>query len=529
MKILIADPIAPIGIDFLKEQTGFKITEAYGSTFEELITLIREMDALIVRSETKVTAELLEAAPNLKAIGRAGVGVDNIDIEAATEKGVVVLNSPSGNTMATTELTFTHMLCAARPIHRAHASMQNKEWNRKTFAGCELHGKTLGILGLGRIGTEVAKRAQAFGMQVLAHDPFLKPERAHDLGVELSTLDRLFTQSDYITVHMPLTERTKHIIDEAAIDKMKPNVRIFNCARGGIIKDSALLQGLKSGKVAAAGLDVFEEEPLPTDSEFRKLPNVILTPHLGASTEEAQASVGLEIAQSITNFFKKGLIATAVNMGSVDAKTLQFITPYLKLCTGLGTIVQQMAPCPIEHLKITYWGKIIEFDAMPLTRAILKGYLQKIMGKNINDINAPHKIKELGIEVEVTKSSTNASYTDLIAVCGIDAEGQRYEVQGTLFGKSQKPRIVNMNGHPIEANLQGHLLVLYNRDFPGMVGIMGTILGKDGVNIANMTLSRNGQGDTALTVYELDDLPSVKALENIKEHPDITDVKMIDI
>jgi D-3-phosphoglycerate dehydrogenase len=297
MKILVADKISPKGVAYLRAQPGYEVIEAYGSSPERVLELVRDVHAIAVRSETRISAEVIAAAPLLRVVGRAGVGVDNVDVDAATERGVIVMNTPSGNTIATAELTFTHLLCGARPVPQAAASMKAGQWDRKSFGGIELFKKTLGVVGLGRIGSEVAKRAQAFGMRVLAYDPYLAPSRAKAMQVEPATLDELLAQSDYITVHMPLTDDTHYMIDEAAFAKAKKGLRIFNCARGGIIKESALVEAIKAGKVAAAGLDVFEDEPLAKDSELRSLPNVVLTPHLGASTAEAQESVGIEIGQ----------------------------------------------------------------------------------------------------------------------------------------------------------------------------------------------------------------------------------------
>src|SRR5471030_2900997 len=363
MKILVADKISPKGVAFLRQQPGLEVIEAYGSSPEKILELVKDVHAIAVRSETKITAAVLAAAPLLKVVGRAGVGVDNVDVEAATERGVVVMKTPAGNTIATAELTFTHLLCGARPVPQAAASMKAGQWDRKTFSGIELFKKTLGIVGLGRIGTEVARRAQAFGMRVVAFDPYLAPSRAKAMQIESVTMDELLAQSDYITVHMPLTDDTHYMIDEAALAKCKKGVCLFNCARGGIIREAALIEALKSGHVAAAGLDVYEEEPLAADSELRKLPTVTLTPHLGASTAEAQDAVGIEIAHQIADVLSGGVISNAVNMPSLDAATLKVIRPYLDLGAKLGTLLQQISPEKVSALRITYCGKIVDLDA----------------------------------------------------------------------------------------------------------------------------------------------------------------------
>src|SRR5882762_2943210 len=416
MKVLVADKISPKGVAYLRQQPGFDVIEAYGSKPEQVLELVKDVVAIVVRAETKITREVFAAAPMLKVVGRAGVGVDNIDVEAATERGVIVMNTPSGNTIATAELTFTHMLCGARPVPQAAASMRAGQWDRKTFSGIELFRKTLGIVGLGRIGSEVAKRAQAFGMRVLAYDPYLAPSRAKAMQVEGVSLDELLAQSDYITVHMPMTDDTHYMIDEAAFEKCKKGLRIFNCARGGIIKESALIAALKSGKVAAAGLDVFEDEPLAKDSELRTLPNVVLTPHLGASTAEAQESVGIEVAEQIADVLAGGVIRNAVNMPSIDAAALKILGPYLDLGAKLGTLVQQIAPAQIAQLNITYWGKLIDLDANAVTRSIERGFLRRISGEEVNYVNAPFMLERLGVRAEVVKSTDDAGYTELIQV-----------------------------------------------------------------------------------------------------------------
>ncbi|PTX90763.1 phosphoglycerate dehydrogenase [Opitutus sp. ER46] len=529
MKVLVADKISPKGVAYLRQQSGLEVIEAYGSSPEKVLELVKDVHAIAVRSETKITAEVFAAAPLLKVVGRAGVGVDNVDVEAATERGVIVMNTPSGNTIATAELTFTHLLCGARPVPQASASMRAGQWDRKSFSGIELFRKTLGIVGLGRIGGEVAKRAQAFGMRVLAFDPYLAPSRAKAMQVEGVTLDELLRQSDYITVHMPLTDDTKYMIDEAALAKCKKGVRLFNCARGGIIKEAALIEALKSGHVAAAGLDVFEDEPLAKDSELRKMPNVVLTPHLGASTAEAQESVGIEIAEQIADVLKGGVIRNAVNVPSIDAATMKILGPYINLGTKLGTLVQQIAPQQISMLSITYWGKLLDSDVNAVTRSIERGFLRRISGAEVNFVNAPARLERLGIRAQVVKSTQDAGYTDLIQVEATTDDGKIYSASGTLIGKANEPRIVNINGREVEVLADGKLLVLENMDQPGMVGEVGTILGKDGVNIADMSLSRLTPGGTAYMVVRVDSEPSESARKVIKGHPAIKMAKFVQL
>ncbi len=527
MKVLVADKISPKGVAFLRQQPGFEVVEAYGSSPEKVLELVRDVHAIAVRSETKITAAVFQAAPLLKVVGHAGVGVDNVDVEAATNHGVVVMNTPAGNTIATAELTFTHLLCGARPVPQACASMKAGQWDRKSFSGIELFRKTLGIVGLGRIGGEVAKRAQAFGMRVLAYDPYLAPSRAKAMQVEGVTLAELLRQADYITVHMPLTDDTRYMIDEAALAKCRKGVQLFNCARGGIIKESALIAALKSGHVAAAGLDVFEDEPLARDSELRSLPNVVLTPHLGASTAEAQESVGIEIAEQIADVLRGGVIRNAVNVPSIDAATMRVLGPYLDLGAKLGTLVQQIAPAQIAQLRITYWGKLVEHDTNAVTRAIERGFLRRISGDDVNFVNAPVILERLGIHAEVIQSNEEADYSELIQVEAITPEGKVHSALGTLIGKANEPRIVGINGREVEVAAEGKLLVLENVDQPGMVGTIGTILGRANVNIADMSLSRLTPGGTAYMVVRVDTEPGESARQEIRGHSAIRMAKFV--
>jgi D-3-phosphoglycerate dehydrogenase len=529
MKVLVADKISPKGVAFLRQQPGFEVIEAYGSSPEKVLELVKDVHAIAVRSETKITAAVFAAAPLLKVVGRAGVGVDNVDVDAATERGVVVMNTPGGNTISTAELTFTHILCGARPIAQAAASMKAGNWDRKTLSGIELFKKTIGVVGLGRIGSEVAKRALAFGMRVLAYDPYLSPSRAKAMQVENVTLDELLKQSDYITVHMPLTDDTLNMIDAAAIAKCRKGVRLFNCARGGIINEAALIAALKSGQVAAAGLDVYETEPLAKDSELRSLPNVVLTPHIAASTTEAQESVGIEIAEQIADVLLHGAVRNAVNMPSMDAATVKVLGPYLDLGTKLGTLVQQIAPAQIATLRITYWGKVVDLDVNSVTRAVQRGFLRRISGAEVNFVNAPVVLERLGVKVEVVKSTDDSGYTELMRVEAVAADGSSHSAEGTFAGKANQPRIVGINGREVEVAAEGKLLVLENVDQPGMVGTVGTILGKAGVNIADMSLSRLAPGGTAYMVVRVDTEPGEATRKEIKGHAAIKLAKFVQL
>jgi D-3-phosphoglycerate dehydrogenase len=529
MKILVADKIASSGVEYLKSLSGFEVIEAYGSSHEAILELVKDVSGIVVRSETKVTREVIEGAPLLKAVGRAGVGVDNIDIDAATEHGVIVMNTPGGNTIATAELTFTHMLCGARQIAQANASMTAGRWDRKLYGGSELFRKCLGILGLGRIGAELAFRAQAFGMRVVAYDPFLVKKRAKDMGVEAMDLDAVLKEADFITVHMPLTGSTRNMIDKTAIAKMKDGVRLFNCARGGIINQDDLVEALASGKVAYAGLDVYDDEPLAEDSPLRHIHNLVLTPHLGASTKEAQESVGIEIAEAVARAVEGGVIQNAINMPSVDIKTLDALAPYLRLGENLGNFLQQITPNEINKLKITYFGKIVDIDANPLTRSILLGYLKNISGENVNSVNAPILLERLGVENEVVKSSGESDYNELIVLEATGANGEIFSVEGTLIGKSGQPRIVHINGREVEATPEGVMLVVENQDVPGIVGTLGTLLAKSGVNIAAMSLSRNHVGGLAINIVNLDTAPDENAFQEIISNENIKSALVVSL
>jgi D-3-phosphoglycerate dehydrogenase / 2-oxoglutarate reductase len=526
-KVLIADSISPRGAEELSRDNSLEVVTKTGLSEKELLDLIPDFSALIVRSETKVTAKILNAGTRLRVVGRAGVGVDNVDVETATRRGVVVLNAPGGNTVSTAEHAFSLLLSVARKIPQADASVREKNWNRKNFQGVELYNKTLGVIGMGRIGSELSRRAIAFGMRVIAHDPYLAAARARSLQVELvDELDDLLASADFISLHTPLTNETRHLVDLARIQKMKPGVRIINCARGGLIDENALAQALQDRHVAAAALDVFETEPLPDDSPLRSAPNLVLTPHLGGSTAEAQESVGIEIAQSVRAALLDGTIRNAVNMPSLDAKTLSIVGPHLRFGEKLGKFLSQVAPKRVDTLNINYSGKVNEVDTTAITRAVLKGFLQTAGGSDVNEVNAPAFAESLGLKVSETRLSAAGDYTDLLELSAT-AEGKTVSVGGAFFGAT--PRIVSVNSRPVEARPHGVVLVLENTDRPGMVGRIGTLLGNHGVNIATMSLSRNQEGGTALTVLNLDTRPSDEILKKILESDDIHSAQVIEL
>ena len=527
LKVLVADPISQRGIDELAAGGSLHVDVQTGLKEPQLIEKIGPYAGLVVRSETKVTARVLEAATNLKVVGRAGVGVDNVDVEAATRRGVIVMNTPGGNTISTGEHAFSLMLAIARNIPQADASVKAGKWDRKAFVGVELYNKTLAILGMGRIGTEIARRAMAFGMRVLAYDPYLSASRARSLQVELvEKLDDLLPAADFITLHMPLTAETKHMLNAERLARTKPGVRIINCARGGLIDETALAEALASKQVAAAALDVFEEEPLPADYFLRRLPNIVLTPHLGASTTEAQEGVGREVAQQIRAALLEGEIRNAVNMPSIDAKTLEVIGPHLQLGEKLGRFLSQVAVKRCDGLNINFSGKINDVDTTAVTRAILKGFLQQAGGKEINAVNAPTFAESLGLKVTESRESALGDFTELIELTAVGESGWA-SVAGTFFGST--PRIVKINGRYVEAKPEGVLFLLENRDRPGIVGHVGTMFGKHNVNIAGMSLSRNEAGGQALTLLNLDSVPGDDLIKELLAVGDIATARVVQL
>jgi D-3-phosphoglycerate dehydrogenase / 2-oxoglutarate reductase len=530
MKVLVCDPVSPKGIALLQQRPEFQVVVLPKRLSEaELLPVVSDAVALVVRSETKVTRNVIEAARQLRVVGRAGVGVDNVDVEAATQKGIVVMNTPGGNTISTAELTFAAILNLARKVPQAHASMTQGKWDRKQFQGAELSDKTLGVLGMGRIGSEVAKRALAFGMKVQGYDPFLNEARAKALGVELATdLDDVYRDADFITVHMPVTSETRGMLNAAAFAKMKPGVRIVNCARGEILVENDLIAALDSGKVAAAALDVYSTEPLPAEHPFRKHAGITLTPHLGASTHEAQEKCGIEVAEVIAAYLLTGEVRNAVNLPYLDAKTYEQVKPYLTLGEKLGRLLSQLAPPQVDRLHITYGGKAQELTNIdPITRAILQGFLSRAEVKDLNNVNVRSIASTLGLTVEEKRSSEPVTFYEWLHVqvfCGAE---KVVSAGGTFFGSPDNPRIVRVFSRPTEIIPSGVVLLLTNKDRPGIVGYLGSLMGRHKVNIASMSLNRDTAGGHALTVLNLDSVPPAEALEEIRNDPDISNVQVV--
>ena len=516
-QILVADPISEKGIEMLKAEPSFEVVVNLGLKKEDdFAAAAKDASAIIVRSGVKVTAKVIEAAPNLKCIGRAGVGVDNIDVPAASKRGVVVMNTPGGNTISTAEQAFTLMMSLARKTPQAHASIVAGKWDRKSFSGTEVNGKTLVVLGMGRIGAEFAKRAKAFAMRVVAYDPYLSKNRAESLGVELcEDLDEAVKQADFITMHMPMTPETKHMLNEKRLASLKKGVRIINCARGGLIDDNALAAALTSGQVGGAALDVFEVEPPPADYPLLKAPNTVFTPHLGASTEEAQENVGIEIAETVMNNLLHGTVVNAVNMPNVDPATLAELGPFLRFGELLGRLVSQLAPARANVVRINYSGKVGAGDTTLISRAVLKGYLERAVGaENVNYINASGVAENLGLRFTESRLPEPSEFHDLIEVI-VKADAETASIAGTFFAGD--PRIVKVNDRRIDARPEGTLLIIENIDRPGMIAAYSTILGKNQVNIADMSLARNKEGGTALTILTLDSTPDEKVIAELEK------------
>ncbi|MBI5639773.1 MAG: phosphoglycerate dehydrogenase [Nitrospirae bacterium] len=523
MKVLVSDNISPKGVEILKK-AGLEVDVKTGMKPEELKACIGEYSGLVIRSATKVTAEIIDAAVNLKVIGRAGSGLDNVDKNAASKKGIVVMNTPGGNTVTTAEHSLAMLFATARLIPQATASMKAGKWEKKKFMGVELFNKTLGIVGLGNIGSQVAKKAQGLEMNVIAYDPFLSEEKAAALGIKKVSLEELFTLSDFITLHTPLTPETKGVINAKTIQTMKDGVRIINCARGGIINEQDLYEALKSGKVACAALDVFEKEP-PENSPLLTLDNVICTPHLGASTEEAQENVALAVAEQIADYLVQGTIRNAVNFPSIPSDQIPRLQPYITLAEKLGGFSSQIFEGGATEIIVEFHGDAATVNTAPVAIAALKGYLTPILLETVNFVNAPFIAKERGIEIKETKSGDAGDYHSMIAM-RIKSKDKESYVAGTLFSKKD-PRVIIIDGFTVEIVPEGELLLIYNNDKPGVIGNIGNLLGKNNINIARMHFGRETAGGTAISVVSIDSSPTPEILEQIKGLPNILSVKHI--
>ncbi len=519
--VIVLDTLAQEGLDLLDAAEGIQYEVRTGLKGDELRIALTEFDGAICRSGVKLTADVLEGNRRLKAIVRAGVGTDNIDKPEATRAGIVVMNTPAGNTLSTAEHAITLMLALSRNVAPAYQALVEGRWDRKKFMGTQVAGKVLGIVGLGRIGVAVAKRAQALEMQVLGYDPFLSKEKAQELGIEpVDTVDQMLPLVDYLSVHTPLTEETRNLIDTAQVEAMRPGVRLVNCARGGIYNEQALVAGLESGKIAGVALDVYAEEPC-TDSPLFGMTGVLCTPHLGASTEEAQTSVAVEAVGLLTDYLTTGAIRHAVNVAAIDPKTMESLRGYLDVAYRLGMLLAGIQPSGIKACHLLYRGEIARRETKVLTSAFAAGLLQHALDEEVNLINAGVLLQDRGIEL-VTESRSDMGAFRATMAAEITTEQGKHAATGTIFGQSM-PRLVALDGYRLEAYLDGYLLVFKHQDVPGIIGSVGTIFGQHGVNIAQMAVGRAGDapGGDAVGVLNLDGEPGAESLEAVREHPSI--------
>ncbi|MFA7677549.1 MAG: phosphoglycerate dehydrogenase [Candidatus Omnitrophota bacterium] len=522
-KVLVSDKLSPEGVKILQD-AGFEVDCKYKLSPQELKEAITEYQGIIIRSDTKLTKDVIGEATNLKVIARAGVGVDNVDIEAATKKGIIVMNAPGGNTISTCEQSFALMLSAARNIPFAHISLKSKQWERSKFKGTELYSKILGIVGLGRIGKEMAKRALAFGMEVLVYDPFVSQDLAERIGAKLSDLKNLLKTADFITVHTPLTPETKGLISDKELSLMKPTAFVINCARGGIIDEKALAKALKEKRIAGAALDVFSKEP-PFDLEIMEPDNIVLTPHLGASTQEAQVNVAIEAAQCLKDALLGKAIRNAINYIQLDPETYKIVGPYFNLAEKMGLFMSQIIEGGIKEVQISYLGEISSYKVDVLGAAFIKGILLNQLEKGINYINALEIAKARGIKIEQIKVQEEEEYVNSIRVKVITDKEQRL-IEGTLFA-NKEARFVKIDNVYTEIEPSKYMLVIRNQDKPGVIGFLGTALGKHSVNIAGMSLGREATGDIALTIINLDSVLNQEVITQIKSNPNILSLQLV--
>ncbi|MFP5378785.1 MAG: phosphoglycerate dehydrogenase [Vicinamibacteria bacterium] len=510
MRIIVADDLPASAIDLLRAE-GWTVDARSGRPADQLKADLSTADAIVVRSATKVTRDLIDAAPNLRAIARAGTGVDNVDVDAATRRGIVVMNAPGANSISVAELAMAELLALARRLPAADRSMKAGQWDKKSFLGEEVRGKVLGLAGLGRIGQEVARRARAFDMTLIAHDPFINAQVAADLGVTLVSFDELCARADYLSLHMPSTPQTRHVFDAARLAKCKPGLRIINTARGDLIDEAALAEAIASGHIGGAALDVFEQEPTK-DHTLQQLPQVVASPHIAASTREGQEQVGVETASALRDFLKSGVIRNAVNFPSVPPEEFQRLQPWAALAERLGLLVGQMGEARLEGVSVRYYGELAATANPLLLSAVLVGVFRAILSEAVTPVNARAVATARAIEITESQSSRPRAYTSLLSVKLTTSEGERW-VEGTVI--NGEGRLVLLNGVPTEAPLEGTLIVIANHDRPGVIGEIGTILGRHGVNIANFALGRGAAG--AVGIVKVDEMPPAAAETVLRE------------
>ena len=523
-RVLVCDPLSNRGLEILGKAKGVKVDIKTGLSPEELKKIIGEYDAVIIRSETKLRADLIEAGDRLKVIGRAGIGLDNVDLPAATKKGIVVMNTPQENAIAAAEHTIAMMMTVSRKIPQATSSMKAGKWEKKSFLGVELYNKVLGVVGIGVIGSIVTDRARGLKMKVIAYDPYISKEVAEKKGVDLVSFDELLRRSDFISIHTPLTEETRGLINADAFQKMKHGVILINCARGGIVSEQALLQAIKEGKVAGAALDVFEKEPA-IGNPLVELNEVVCTPHLGASTGEAQENVSIAIAEQIVDYLTLGEARNAVNLPAVSPDILPFLRPYLRLGEKLGSFVAQISNYAIEEVVIEYHGEVVDYGTKPLTVSVLKGLLTPFVGETVNFVNAQVMAKERGLKIKESTIAKTEDYASLIAITTRAKKEENY-IAGTLFGMHE-PRMVRLNDFLIEAIPEGYILLVNNYDKPGVIGNIGTALGNRSINIATMQFGRDRMGGNAISLLHLDAPLPPGMVGEILRLPNIISVRQI--
>ena len=523
-KVLVSDSLSEDGLELLKKTAGIEVDYRPGLSEDQLAEAIVDAEGLIIRSGSKVTKKVLERADKLRVIGRAGIGVDNVDVPQASRRGIIVMNTPTGNAVTTAEHALSLLFSLARWIPQASATMKAGKWEKDKFMGVELFNKVLGIVGVGQIGSHLTKLAQGVGMRVIAYDPYLAADRAEKMGVEMLSIAELFRRADIISVHTPLTPETKNLINAQAIGTMKPGVMIVNCARGGIIHEGDLYEALKSKRVAAAAFDVFEEEPVKADHPLLSLDNFICTPHIGAQTAEAQENVAVGIAEQIVDYFTKGIARGAVNIPSVSPELLPRLQPYLSLAEQLGRLETQLCEGGLERVTVEYSGDVTTLSIAPLTIAVLKGLLTPIMESPVNYVNAPIVAKERGIEVKEVKSTDAGDFTSLIRV-RVEAGKQSRLVAGTLYHKKE-PRVVEIDQFKVEVVPEGHMLFIHNIDRPGVIGMVGKVLGDNNINIVRMQCALEKRGGNALLIIGSDQAFPAHVLNTIQSSKDIVSVKV---
>jgi len=526
MKVLVSDPLAEIGIKLLQETPGIDVDVTTDLTPEELTGIIGQYHALVIRSSTRVTADIIEAAQNLKVIGRAGIGLDNVDVPAASKKGIVVMNTPEGNTMTAAEHAIAMIMSISRNIPQATASLKQGKWEKKKFQGQEVCEKTLGIIGVGRVGRLVADRAKGLKMKVVVYDPYIKPESLEKLDLEPVSFDELLKRSDYITIHTPSTDETINMINKETIAKMKKGAMLINCARGNIVNQDDLYKALESGHLAGAALDVFSEEP-PGKIKLMTLPNFICTPHLGASTKEAQEKVARDVAEQIIDYLLYGTARNAVNVPTISTELMVTLRPYAILAERISSLQTQLAESPISKIEVTYFGKITEYDVTPLTTAALKGLLSPILKEEVNFVNAPFVAQERGIKVVESKIKQSEDYANLITI-KVKTSAKTNVISGTIFGNNL-PRIIRINNFYLEAVPEGHNLLINNQDTPGVIGSITSTLGKHGINISRMQVGEEKEKQQNVIFLATDRIVPDEIIEELKTLKNVFSITRIEL